>query len=123
MFLEMEGRTFPTELVVVSPLSSQAILGIDFLQAQQATIDLGHRLLHLRESGCDIPLVNPESTSLLEQNVYMASTVEVPPRCTMEVTACVGVDAEGVWLVEEAVQKHIPVAVECAIVEPVMYIT
>ena len=102
MSLKMEGRIFPTELIVVSPLTSQAILGIDFLQAQQATIDLGHRMLHLRESGCDIPLINPELTPTLEQTVRMASTVEVPPRCRMEVTAWVGAEVKGIWLVEEA---------------------
>ena len=116
--LKIEGRTFPTELIVVSPLTSQAILGVDFLRAQQATIDLGHRMLHLRESGCDIPLINPELTPSLEQTVRMASTVEVPPRCRMEVTAWVGAEVEGIWLVEEAVQKHVPVAVARAVVEP-----
>ena len=118
--LELEGRKFLTDLVVVSPLTSQAILGIDFLQAQQATIDLGCRLLHLRESRCDIPLVTPESTPLpmIEQHVRIANTVEVPPRCMMEVTSRVETDVEGVWLVEEVMQKYVPVAIARAIVEP-----
>ena len=38
--LQLEGRKFLTDLVVVSQLTSQAIRGIDFVQAQQATIDL-----------------------------------------------------------------------------------
>ena len=115
----MEGRKFLTDLVV-SPLTSQAILGIDFLQAQKATIDLGHRLLHLRESSCDIPLVTPESTPLpmIEQHVRIANTVEVPPRCMMEVTSRVETDVELVWLVEEVMLKHVPVAIARAIVEP-----
>ena len=35
--LELEGRKFLTDLVVVSSLTFQAIQGIDFLLAQQAT--------------------------------------------------------------------------------------
>ena len=54
---------------------------------------------------------------MIEQHVHMANTVEVPPRCMMEVTACIETDVEGVWLVEEAMQKHVPVAIARAIVE------
>ena len=38
--LELEGEPFSTDVVVVSPLTSEAILGLNFLQEQQATIDL-----------------------------------------------------------------------------------
>ena len=38
--LDLEGEKFTTEIVVVSPLTSEAILGLDFLQGQQASIDL-----------------------------------------------------------------------------------
>lgn len=38
--LELEGETFAAEVLVVSPLTSEAILGLDFLQKQQASIDL-----------------------------------------------------------------------------------
>ena len=32
-----------TDIVVVSPLTLEAILGLDFLQEQQATIDFGSK--------------------------------------------------------------------------------
>ena len=55
------GRNFQNEFVVVSPLTSEAILGIDFLQEQQAAIDLGQKQLCLRKGGCDISLDIPTS--------------------------------------------------------------
>ena len=55
---------------------------------------------------------------MIEQHVRMANTVEVPPRCMIEVTARFETDVEGVWLVEEAMQKHVPVSIARAIVEP-----
>ena len=55
---------------------------------------------------------------ITEQKVCVSSTVEVPPRCVMEVQAYVDRDAGGVWLVEEAVEKELEVAVARAIVEP-----
>jgi len=39
--LKLGGGKFQTDFVVVSPLTSEAISGIDFLQAQLAVIDLG----------------------------------------------------------------------------------
>ena len=57
--LDLGGREFKAEMVVVSPLTSEAILGIDFLQGQQAVIDLGRRRLHLKESGCELVLDAP----------------------------------------------------------------
>ena len=103
--------------MVVSPLTSEAILGIDFLQA---TIDLGRGKLLLRESGCDIQqnVPTPPQTPITEQQVCVSSTVEVPPHCIMEVQAYVNRDDGGVWLVEEAVEKELEVAVARAIVEP-----
>ena len=51
--LQLEGKKFMTNIVVVSPLTSEAILGLDFLQEQQATIDLAAKRLCLRGGGKD----------------------------------------------------------------------
>ena len=104
-------------MVVVSPLTSEAILGIDFLQAQQAMIDLGRGTLQLRQSGCDILLDAPTHTksSIDTQQVCMSSTVEIPPRIVMTVCARFEKPVDGVWLVEDK-QPHL--AVGCAVVEP-----
>ena len=45
--LQLGGREGQTDMVVVNPLTSEAILGIDFLQAQLAMIDLGQGTLGL----------------------------------------------------------------------------
>ena len=104
-------------MVVVSALTSEAILGIDFLQAQQAMIDLGRGTLQLRQSGCDILLDAPTHTksSIDTQQVCMSSTVEIPPRIVMTVCARFEKPVDGVWLVEDK-QPHL--AVGCAVVEP-----
>ena len=54
--LELEGEKFSTEVVIVSPLPSEAILGLDFLQEQQAMIYLASKKLCLRGRGFDLPL-------------------------------------------------------------------
>ena len=49
--LELKGETFTTEVVEVSPLTCEGILGLDFLQDQQGTVDLGTKKLLLCKRG------------------------------------------------------------------------
>jgi predicted aspartyl protease len=44
--LEMGNEKFTAQVVVVSPLTSEAILGLDFLKEHEALIDLKSRNLH-----------------------------------------------------------------------------
>ena len=115
--LGLGERTLEVDFVVVSPLTSEAILGIDFLQAQQAVIDMGQGTLCLQGSGCNITLDPPpqgQPCNIVRQ-VHTSSTVEIPPRSVMEITASYDCDVEGVWLVE-AIDKDLPVAVARAVV-------
>ena len=119
MRLELGGKVFRNNFVVVSPLTSEAILGIDFLQAQRAVIDMGRGTLSLQESGCNIFLdpPNPLHVNLVVQSVRVTDTVEVPPRSVMEITAHFDIEVEGAWLVEPT-EKEMPVAVARGLVEP-----
>jgi hypothetical protein len=118
--LTLGGANFQTDFVVVSPLTSEAILGIDFLQAQEAKIDLGRKTVDLRDSGCKIVLHSPVPLQSCpsEQDVRTVHTVEIPPRSVLETPAYCDTAASGVWLVEEATGKHKEVAVARAIVQP-----
>ena len=83
---------------MVSPLTSEAILGIDFLQAQQVKIDLGHRVLHLCESGCDIHLTEPATVcpAPTEQLLRIRDTVKITPRNVVDVAAvCATIEGGG----------------------------
>ena len=66
-------------MVVVSPLTPEAILGIDFLQGHgwspvpSAVIDLGHKRLCLRESGFDDP-----TTTQLPGSTYSVGNLWSP---------------------------------------------
>ena len=52
-------KSFPLNMVVVDPLTSPAILGLDFLVDQQATISFSDRTLQLKEEGCKFALEEP----------------------------------------------------------------
>ena len=117
--LELEGEVFLSDIVVVSSLTTEAILGLDFLKEQEASIDLASKRLHLKGKGCDLPLRDPTPPrARTGQPIRAARTIEIPPRSVMEVEASIEVPVEGMWLVQEATDKCLPAAVACALVEP-----
>ena len=110
---------FEVEVLVASPLTSPTILGLDFLLQQQATIDLASQTLRLAERGQSIPLEDPGTgTRTPEFPISCATTVEIPPRSSMQITGSTTTPLEGVWLLEEAPGKRLRVAVARGIIKP-----
>ena len=56
--LELGGETFPTKVIVANSLTTDVILGRDFLKAQQCTIELGETrdVLHFKERGIAVAI-------------------------------------------------------------------
>ena len=108
------------DVVVVSPLTSRAILGLYFLLQQQATIDLTRRSLHLAKRECNISLQDSTipTDRVAELPVRCTETVEVPAKSLMQIVGTISAPLEGLWLLEEATMKRMPVAVARGLVEP-----
>ena len=43
--VEIAGETFHTRMVVASALTAEAILGVDFLESHNCTLEIGKRVL------------------------------------------------------------------------------
>lgn len=117
--LSLGGNTFSTNFVIVSPLTSEAILGIDFLQEQQAQIDLGRGSLSLLKNGSNIRLTLPITglPSTIPHQVRIRDTVSIPPRSVMDVAAVCTTWGEGLWMVEEAPHRYPGLVVASILVE------
>ena len=117
--LELEGaKKFTTEVVVVSPLTSEAILGLDFIKRHRARIDLENKQLHLTD--CNLPLRELEPVTAVKRKVRAERTAEVPPFSVVEVIAYLKepVEESTTWLLEETTEKRAPAAVARALVQP-----
>ena len=57
--LGLKGHSLYTDIIVVSPLTAEAILGLDFLREHQAHIDLPNQQIHLASQGISLPLQAP----------------------------------------------------------------
>ena len=57
--LHFNGHSVTTDVVVVSPLTAEAILALDSLQEDQEYIDLFNRQVWLDDGGLSLPLRAP----------------------------------------------------------------
>ena len=108
------------DVVVVSPLTADGILGLDFLQTQRASIDLDKEQVHLAECNCTIslhrPSLQPGNTRV---KVRAEKTLEVPAYSEIEIMACLERPIlGGMWLLENVVRKHTSTVVARALVQP-----
>ena len=76
--LELNDVVLPVDVVVVSPLTSEGILGLDFLKKQRITIDLGSEQIQLLERDISIPLCTQATSPKRRIAVRAASNFEVP---------------------------------------------
>ena len=82
--------TFATDLVIVEGLTSEGILGLDFLERHQCIIDVSKGILTLSDGALQIPLQKKEDEGAqISQivQVCLVDTVIVPPRSEVIVGA------------------------------------
>ena len=117
--IELEGEKLSGDVVVVSPLTSEAILGLDFLRRHDAVIKAKEKQLTLGGNECVLPL--SEANSLSSSSylpIRAVETIEVPPYSEMEVMATVEQPAAGVWLLEGVAEGRPAALTARALVTP-----
>ena len=122
MGVGLGGITVQSDFLVAAGLSSDAIIGLDFLEKHEAVINLGQGVLHLK--GRAIPLLKTSpicvpganSTSI---NLRINETIELPAMSGMDiiVQAPAFSTREHDWLVE-ATQQETSFIVANAVVTP-----
>ena len=106
--LHFNGHSVTTEVVVVSSLTAEAILGLDFLQEHQVYIDLFNGQIWLADRGISLPLCAPSVLlALIDRiTVLVREKVEIQPWSEVKITTSIeqpGV--QGTWLLEESTRK------------------
>ena len=116
--IQLADKTYSTCVVVAESLTAEGILGLDFLESNECTVETGKRLLRFPKSGIAVPICRPEE--LVERphtvGVVLQETLRIPARSEMEVMA--GIPANGTLLVENEPMAKLPVMVARAVVCP-----
>ena len=114
--VELEGITRPAEAIIVSPLTTEAIIGLDFLRQYNARIDIAKQELQLGEQ--TLPLKQPTRQTDNEVKVRAETTTRIPPRSEMEIMACLEAETgPGTWLLEQSQGKKTTTVIARALIE------
>ena len=114
------GVDFVTTVIVGDSLTTEAILGLDFLQEHRCTVDIGSKQLRVSGHKLVIPLQQSAASPCIGRvGVEMADSVQLPAYSELEVMARAVTPIEGnTWLIEGMKTKRSPVQIARALVIP-----
>ena len=120
--VSFDGAEFPTQVVVADSLTTEGILGMDFMKEYSCNIDIGKDILTFKSGGKAVKLQQQSSSTtsgIQSVDVILAEPVRIPACSEIEVMARAEIsrmEADS-WLLE-ATTDRIPVMVAHAIVKP-----
>ena len=121
--LQLGEQMYPANVIVAETLTTDLILGRDFLKQHQCSVELGEKdLLHLTKAGVTLSLGSNTLSEVASMSVVVEQTLCIPPLSEIEIIARVpkaNVDADATWLVEpKPPDERTAVAVARAVVTP-----
>jgi len=117
--LEMSGQTFAQELIVANALTSEGIVGLNFLEANECVLNLPQGEMCVR--GAKISL---QAKGLCQQTaqvqVVLPETFTIAATSEVEVLGMMPMACEGIWMVEMKPLKKPQVIVAEPLLHPRM---
>ena len=115
--LTVAETAFPAPVVIVKQLTTEAILGVDFLAENGCTVQVGKKILDFPNRGVSSPLIHSNSKYVLTPTgVFLVETVRIPAFCEMEVMATTQTSvSEYNWILKGEQRDKVP-AMESVVV-------
>ena len=117
--IHLTTGTIQTQVVVADKLTTEAILGLDFLEANNCIIDMGkHTLTFPGHPPISlVPAISKENSPRLK--VSLVETIRIPASSELEIMAHVsGPPIYKPYLLEQMTHKRLPVCIARALVSP-----
>ena len=122
--IQLGGHKFLADVIVMEALTEEGVLGLDFLEAHNCTIQTGQKRLTLGNSGISIPLdgktqsISGDEGRINHIEVSVCEPITVPAASEMEVMVKVPENLKGPWLLEGSHHGRCGVTVAHALYEP-----
>ena len=98
--LKMGEEIFQTKVIVADGLTVELILGLDFLEEHNCTIEIGKKTLHFIDRGTSVTLQGSGEITMTI-GVATGETVQVPAYSEMEVMVnLTQTPTSGTWIME-----------------------
>ena len=115
--ITISGITYKHKFVIAERITADAILGLDFLEANQCVLNLAEGKIIIANRS--IPLLpNSSTTKICCSKITLTETLTIPPRSEMEITGQIHSNTEGTWLIEQSPSSKLPVFIARTLVNP-----
>ena len=102
--------TLQHNFIVAEQITAEAILGLDFLEANKCILDLAGGKMQITNK--TVPLIpQPSNKEVQCAKVTVTENLTIPPRSEMEVMAHIHSKEEGTWLLEGTIFKKLSICV------------
>ena len=85
--LTVAETAFPARVLIVKQLTTEAILGVDFLAENGCIVEVRKKILYFPNHGVSSPIHSNSKYVLPPTGVILVETVRIPAFCEMEVMA------------------------------------
>ena len=92
--ITISGMTFKHKFVIAERITADAILGLDFLEANNCVLNLAEGKITIANRSVPL-LANSYTTKICCSKITLADNVNIPPRCEMEITGRIHSSTEG----------------------------
>ena len=118
--LAIGTTSFHQQIIIVNDMTTEAILGLDFLEQHKCIIDTNTRMLHIQEGNISVPIVDRvchEDNPVCR--VLLSKAVIVPAKSKLDVIAEVASNTGGgTWMLQGASFSKTPLLVARELVTP-----
>ena len=82
--IKLDEEELPLNVIVVSSLTTEAIIGLNFLKEMEASVDIAKKLLYFGKKGCKFSLIESVLDSPGMPVVHAMETVKIPSESTQK---------------------------------------
>ena len=98
--LSVSGFNFSHKFIVAEGLTTDAIMGLDFLESNKCVLDLAKGKIIIADQSVALVPNSPSLHTGCCSSVMLSQNCVVPPRSEMEIVAHLDSKEDGTWLVE-----------------------
>ena len=118
IWIRLNGEVFQWTMLIVDHLTTEGILGLDFLEANSCAVNMANRCIHFPDRKLSFPLYAISSTanqSVLPIRVVLPETIQIPAMSQLEI---IGVPQEpvigGSWIFDRPAKESGTTAISAA---------
>ena len=109
--------TLQHDFIVAKQITVEAILGLDFLEANKCILDVAGGKMQITDK--TVPLIlQPSNKEVQCAKVTVTENLTMPPRSEMQVMAHIHSEEEDTWLLEGTIFKKVSICVARALAAP-----